>query len=94
MPTAVGEVGLDGVMEAGGLAVKASIGIRRAADPARDELLADLKAAFPVDIVLLMLHGAMIAHGYDDCDEDLIGRLRDIVGPHAVIGVELDLHCL
>ena len=59
----------------------------------RDELLNDLQAAIPVDVVLLMLHGAMVAQGYDDCEEDMIRRVRDIVGPKAVIGVELDLHC-
>jgi microcystin degradation protein MlrC len=59
----------------------------------RDQLLTDLRAAMPVDVVLLMLHGAMVAHGYDDCEEDLIGNVRRIVGPDAAIGVELDLHC-
>src|SRR6185503_12502572 len=44
-------------------------------------------------IVLLNLHGAMVAHGYDDCEEDIIRRVREIAGPQAVIGVELDLHC-
>ncbi len=32
----------------------------------RDEILADLTTALPVDIVLLSLHGAMIAEGYTD----------------------------
>jgi microcystin degradation protein MlrC len=59
----------------------------------RDEMLAELKAAMPVDIALLMLHGAMVADGYDDCEEDMIRRVREIVGAKAVIGVELDLHC-
>lgn len=59
----------------------------------RDEMLQDLRAAMPVDIVLLMLHGAMIAQGYEDCEEDIIRRVRAIVGANAVIGVELDLHC-
>jgi microcystin degradation protein MlrC len=35
----------------------------------------------------------MIADGYDDCEEDIIRRMRAIVGPTAVIGIELDLHC-
>jgi microcystin degradation protein MlrC len=35
----------------------------------------------------------MVAQGYDDCEEDIIRRAREIVGPTAVIGVELDLHC-
>jgi microcystin degradation protein MlrC len=59
----------------------------------REEMLSDLRAALPVDVVLLMLHGAMVAEGYDDCEEDIIRRVREIAGPSAVIGVELDLHC-
>jgi microcystin degradation protein MlrC len=59
----------------------------------RDEMLAQLTAEMPVDIVLLMLHGAMVARGYDDCEEDIIRRVRSIVGHQAIIAVELDLHC-
>jgi microcystin degradation protein MlrC len=59
----------------------------------RDELLAALSAAEPIDIVLLNLHGAMVAAGYDDCEEELIARIRSQVGASAVIAVELDLHC-
>lgn len=59
----------------------------------RDTVLEDLKAAMPVDIVLLNLHGAMVAHGYDDCEGDLIAHVRDVVGKDVTIGVELDLHC-
>ena len=67
--------------------------VRSAYESLRDELLDDLRAAMPVDVVLLNLHGAMVAQGYDDCEEDIILRVRDIVGAKAVIGVELDLHC-
>ena len=59
----------------------------------RDEILGDLRAALPVDAVLLMLHGAMVAQGYDDCEGDLVERVRGIVGAGVPIGVELDLHC-
>jgi microcystin degradation protein MlrC len=59
----------------------------------RDEILAQLRAALPLDGVLLGLHGAMVAHGYDDVEGDVIERVRAIVGPTCVIGVELDLHC-
>ena len=59
----------------------------------RDELLADLKAALPVDIVLVNMHGAMVADGYDDCEGDLLTRIRALAGPDVVIGGELDLHC-
>src|SRR6201986_1500430 len=55
----------------------------------RDEILAQLKAAVP----LFGLHGAMVAHGYDDVEGDLLERARAIVGPECVIGVELDPHC-
>ena len=59
----------------------------------RDELLRDLHAALPVDVVLLGLHGAMVAQGYDDCEGDLLERVRGIVGPEVVVGAELDPHC-
>jgi microcystin degradation protein MlrC len=59
----------------------------------RDEILEQLRSAMPVDGVLLGLHGAMTAHGYDDCEADIIERVRAIVGPDVAIGVELDPHC-
>ena len=59
----------------------------------RDEILDQLKAALPVDGLLLGLHGAMVAHGYDDVEGDIIERARALVGPKCVIGVELDPHC-
>ena len=65
---------------------------RAAYETLRDELLADLRAALPVDMVLLGLHGAMVADGYEDCEGDLLARVRAIVGPHVVVGAELDPH--
>lgn len=59
----------------------------------RNELLDDLKGAMPVDMVLLNLHGAMVAEGYDDCETDLVDCVRQTVGPDVQIGIELDLHC-
>jgi microcystin degradation protein MlrC len=67
--------------------------VRRTHETYRDEILDDLKAAMPVDAVMLSLHGAMVADGYDDCQEDLVHRIRAIVGPDVFIGCELDLHC-
>jgi microcystin degradation protein MlrC len=58
----------------------------------RDELLADLRAAMPVDVVVLGLHGAMVADGCDDCEGELLTKVREIVGPDAVVGAELDPH--
>lgn len=59
----------------------------------RDEVLAQLRAALPLDGVLFGLHGAMVAHGYDDVEGDLLERARAIVGPKVLIGVEHDPHC-
>jgi microcystin degradation protein MlrC len=65
---------------------------RHAYETLREELLADLRAALPVDMVVLGLHGAMVADGYDDCEGDLLQRVRAIVGPNVVVGAELDPH--
>lgn len=66
--------------------------VRKVYEDFRDEIVADLKAAMPVDIILLQLHGAMIADGYSDCEGDLIGDLR-AVAPKAKIAGLLDPHC-
>jgi microcystin degradation protein MlrC len=66
---------------------------REAYERMRDEILGQLNAALPVDGCLFNLHGAMVAHGYDDCEGDFLERVRALVGPKAVIGVELDPHC-
>ena len=71
----------------------AGLTVRSVYESLRDEMLAVLAAALPVDIVILPLHGAMVADGYDDCEGDMIARVRALVGPETVIGVELDLHC-
>ena len=65
---------------------------RFAYETLREELLRDLAAALPVDMVVLGLHGAMVAQGYDDCEGDLLARVRATVGPDVVIGAELDPH--
>ncbi|MGE0719243.1 MAG: M81 family metallopeptidase [Alphaproteobacteria bacterium] len=67
--------------------------VRKVYEELRDEILDHLKAAMPVDIVLMGLHGAMVADGYDDCEGDLLSRIRAIVGPDVPIGCELDPHC-
>ncbi|WP_430391690.1 M81 family metallopeptidase [Dyella sp. 20L07] len=59
----------------------------------RDEIVAAVTSQGPFDVILLLLHGAMVATECDDCEADLVGRLRTICGPGTVIGVELDPHC-
>ena len=65
---------------------------RRTYEELRDEILAQLRAALPVEAVVLGLHGAMVAQGYDDCEGDLLARVREIVGPKVLVASELDPH--
>lgn len=59
----------------------------------RDTLLGDLRAAGPLDLVLLNLHGAMASEQCDDCEGELVEMVRQVVGPAVTVGVEFDLHC-
>lgn len=65
---------------------------RSAYEGLRDEILAQLQAALPVDGVVLGLHGAMVAQGYDDPEGDLLSRIREMVGREVLICAELDPH--
>src|SRR5690606_6467322 len=67
--------------------------VRSAYEELRDQLLADLRAAMPVDAVLLQIHGAMIAEGYEDAEGDLLTRVRAMIGPKIFLAAELDPHC-
>lgn len=71
----------------------AGITLRFVYEELRDLLLADLRAAAPINVVLLFMHGAMVADSYDDCEGDTLERVRAIVGPGVTVGIELDLHC-
>lgn len=66
---------------------------RAARDTLRQRLLSDVVAAGRCDLILLNLHGAMIADGQDDCEGELLAALRKLVGPAVVIAAELDPHC-
>ncbi|MCM2293211.1 M81 family metallopeptidase [Allorhizobium sp. BGMRC 0089] len=65
---------------------------RQAYESLRDEILDQLKAALPVDAVVLGLHGAMVADGYLDPEGDFLTRIRDIIGPDVFLAAELDPH--
>lgn len=58
----------------------------------RDRLVARLRAAGPVDGVLLHLHGAMCSEGAPDAEGDICRHVRAAVGPEVPLIVELDLH--
>lgn len=70
---------------------------RECYDALTGELLTRLRAAGPVDVVYLCLHGAMGVCGLElsstaTPDSEIVRRVREQVGPEAVIGVSLDLH--
>ena len=58
----------------------------------RNEIIGQLRSAMPVDGVLLGLHGAMVARGFDDCEGDLLSEVRRVVGPGTIIGATFDPH--
>ncbi len=58
----------------------------------RDEILDQIRAGGPFDVIVLGLHGAMVADGYDDPEGDFLQRVRDLVGPGTPIIATLDPH--
>ncbi len=58
----------------------------------RDELLAELMSAGPLDAVCLALHGAGSAEGVDDVEGTLLAEVRAVVGTEMPLVVTLDLH--
>ncbi|MEO6811012.1 MAG: M81 family metallopeptidase [Isosphaeraceae bacterium] len=57
-----------------------------------DRLLKSLRAAGPVDAVLLALHGAMVADGQTDADGTILTRVRALIGPDRPLVATLDYH--
>jgi len=55
--------------------------------------ISQIEAALPLDMIALSMHGAMVAEGYDDCEGDMLQRIRNIAGNKVAIGLELDPHC-
>lgn len=78
-----------------------TVGVAQPSSPTRkadfqrlvDEIIADLKAQGPFDMVLFGLHGAMMAEGCEDCEGHLLEAVRHQIGPTVPVGVLLDLHC-
>ncbi|MCA1669976.1 MAG: M81 family metallopeptidase, partial [Thermomicrobia bacterium] len=91
---------LDGITATGATAIplvyaSATPGgiVTRAAYAAlRQSLLDHLRAAGPVDAVLLGLHGAMVAEAVADAEADLLRGVRALVGPGVPVIATLDSH--
>src|SRR5918993_3771837 len=65
---------------------------REAFDTLRDEIVAGIRGALPVDGVLLVLHGAMALEDHDDAEGLLLAAVREVVGSDVPIVAPLDLH--
>jgi microcystin degradation protein MlrC len=66
--------------------------LRVAYESLRDELLAELASQLPVDLVVLNLHGAMVAQGVPDCEGDVLEKIRALVARDTPIVASLDPH--
>ncbi|GAB3738345.1 M81 family metallopeptidase [Microlunatus parietis] len=58
----------------------------------KEEILAGLRAAGPLDGMVFDIHGAMSVVGMDDAEGDLAVAVREVVGPDVVISTGMDLH--
>lgn len=58
----------------------------------RDQLLDEIRAALPLDIILFGLHGAMVSQECLDCEGELLEAARNLVGNDTIIGVTFDPH--
>ncbi|HLZ07730.1 MAG TPA: M81 family metallopeptidase, partial [Chloroflexota bacterium] len=73
-------------------AVPSGILARGTFESLRDQLLAGIRASSEFDGVLLALHGALAADGFEDGDGELLASVRAAVGPEVPIVATLDLH--
>lgn len=65
---------------------------REAYETITGEILAPLEKGSKPDAVLLALHGAMVADGFDDGEGELLRRVRERVGSRVPVAASLDLH--
>ena len=58
----------------------------------RDEILEGARSAGKLDGIMIQMHGALHAEGYEDAQLDFIRSLRAIVGNDIIISASFDLH--
>jgi microcystin degradation protein MlrC len=58
----------------------------------KEELLARLRAALPLDGLFFDIHGAMSVLGMTDAEGDLATAVRQIVGPKCLVSAAMDPH--
>ena len=59
---------------------------------AREEILAGIRDAMPLDVVILINHGAGVVDGTPDLEGDMAAAVRELVGQGVKIVGTLDLH--
>lgn len=75
-----------------GIAVPGGVVSRATFTSLLNGLLDGLRAAGPIDAVLLRQHGALVADGYRDGDAAVLAAVREVVGPDLPVLATLDLH--
>jgi microcystin degradation protein MlrC len=65
---------------------------RQTFEALRDEILDQIREQAPFDVVVIGLHGAMVAEGYDDPEGDLLARIRALIGPDTPLIATFDPH--
>ena len=55
-------------------------------------LLRALAESLPIDALYLDLHGAMVTESFADAEGELLGRLRNLLGPEVPVFASLDYH--
>ena len=68
---------------------------RKTYEYCRDLIVSQLWQAHcqaPLDGIVLLLHGAGVAEGYEDLEADLLSAVREKFGNDMPIGINLDLH--
>ncbi len=58
----------------------------------KETFVSTLRKAGPVDGVFVQLHGTAVSDHTDDCDGDLLGSIREVVGDNTPIIASLDGH--
>lgn len=65
---------------------------KKAFEKFRDEILAGIRKAGPLDGVYMEMHGALHVEGYDDAQASLVSDIRQLVGTQTLIAGSFDLH--
>jgi microcystin degradation protein MlrC len=75
-----------------GLAIPSGAITADAYEELASEIVEAVRAALPLDGLLVALHGATASDAYPDADGELLRRLRAVVGPGLPLIATLDLH--